>query len=492
MFWPFSRNPAAPTRAASPTPPVRTRTATRRYDGAQNSDLFHGWGVSNTTADAILWSDLSRLRARSRDIMRNNPYAKRFKRMVVSNVIGSQGIRYQAKVTDPSGATDTLANTKIETGWKEWARRCDVTGKMSIRQLSEIALSNVVADGEVLIRKYFGRGRFGLELQLLEIDHLPENFNDTRRNIRMGIEHDDLGRPVAYWLYKHHPGEASAALSQELIRVPAEEIIHLYRPDRISQTRGVPWVHASMTNLKMAGGYEEAELVAARLGAAKGGFYKRPADEPYVGDDKDAETNDPIQEITPGMYETLPEGWDFVPFDPTHPTSAFSDFNKAILRGIASGFDVAYNSLANDLEGVNFSSIRAGVLDERDVWMMLQSWVIESFMDDVADEWLRMALLTQAVALPLSKLDKFRARQWMPRRWPWVDPQRDMTANILAIKARLKAPSMVAAEMGYDLEEVYSAIERDAKLREDKGITDIGDAEILHLLAQINQGDDHA
>jgi len=465
----------------------------RNYDAAKTSDLFHGWGNGNATADALLWSQLSKIRSRSRDLGRNNHWVRKFFKMVQRNVIGSSGIIFQSKVMDPNGKPDTMANQLIESAWAKWCKSCDVTDSLSFKQFCTLAVGAVAQDGEVLIRIVEGYpNEFGFALQLIEADHLPEHFHDFKRNIRMGIEYDEWGKAQAYHLYENHPGDVHAAVSQKIIRVPADQIIHLYVKDRVSQGRGVPWMHAAMTNLKMLGGYEEAELVAARLGAAKSGFYTKPAGEDYESSETD-EYGDPVQEVTPGMIETLPDGWGFQSFDPTHPTSAFKDFAKAILRGIASGFDVSYNYLSNDLEGVNYSSIRAGVLDERDAWMVLQSWFIERLNDRIYERWLKMALLTQQIPLPYSKIKKFNAPKWMPRRWSWVDPQKDMTSNILAMKAGFKSPSMIAAEMGYDIEEVYMSIKRDQELRKKIGITTASDAELLQLLSEINQqGEDDA
>ena len=447
----------------------------RSYEAAKSSELFSTWGVGNQTADALLQQSLSALRARSRELTRNNPYAKKFKRMVVSNVVGANGFLLSVK-------GDEKAASKIESAWSGFSRRCDVTGKYSLRSFLAVALGSVVSDGEVLIRRVKNYdNKFGYALQLIEADHLMENLNDKQRNIKMGVEYNDWGKPIAYHLYKHHPGEYS--LSQEAVRVDADEIIHLFIQDRISQSRGVPWMHAAMTNLKMLDGYEEAELVAARLGAAKGGFYTKPAGEEFTDSDGNS-GDDVIQEVTPGMYEILPEGWGFTQFDPTHPTTAFKDFEKAVLKGIASGFDVSYNYLANDLEGVNYSSIRAGVLDERDNWMMLQQWLIESVLEVVYEDFLTQSMLYGVLELPFSKIEKYKSVRFMGRRWPWVDPLKDMQANILAIKAGLKAPSMVANEMGYEIEDVYTKIQKDQKLRETMGIVTMSDAELLDILQQ--------
>ncbi|MBK7121299.1 MAG: phage portal protein [Comamonadaceae bacterium] len=72
---------------------------------------------------------------------------------------------------------------------------------------------------------------------------------------------------------------------------------------------------------------------------------------------------------------------------------------KTRLRSIASGMGVTYHGLANDLEGVNFSSIRSGTLEERDAWMVLQDWFAEAFLRPVFGEWLSWSLTKGAIRL---------------------------------------------------------------------------------------------
>ncbi|MDR2100113.1 MAG: phage portal protein [Campylobacteraceae bacterium] len=483
-------------RKFRPAPTQKTVHAVkvRNYDAGKESDLLFNWSGGKSSADVLIMINLSKVRARSRDLVRNNDYVKKFKRMVGSNIIGPNGIMFQSKVVKSDGTQDKEANDTIENAFWEWSKKgnCDVSGKYSFRSLCTAVVSNTAIDGEVIIRKIRANDNyFGFKLQLIEADHLNENLNDYKRNIKMGIEYDIYGKPVAYHLTKYHPSETLYALQNEYIRIPANEILHIFLPDRISQARGMPWVHAAVTKLKMMGAYEEAELVSARVSASKGVFYTSPAGEDYIGDDT-APNGDAIDEITPGMAQKLPDGWDVKVVDPSHPNTAFAEFEKAVLRSIASGLDVSYAYLSNDLESYNFSSIRAGVLDEREAWMNLQSWFIEEFVNEVYKEWLQMALLTQAVPLPLSKFDELHKPFFMPRRWAWVDPQKDITANILAMKAGIKAPSMVASEMGYDLEDVYEAIKRDQDLREQMGITIANDVEIFQMLASIqgnNKGD---
>lgn len=449
--------------------------AKRSYAGAGTGRLYHSWTTTNQSADAELRFNLTSLRARSRELEANNDYAKKFFRMVKTNVVGRDGIKLQSQVKNDSGKPDEKARTKIEEAWTRWIKKgfCDVTGEYSFRDIQKLVISSAARDGELLIRKIQGFDNdFNFALQLIEADHLDEKMNDnlaSGNKVKMGVEYDQWNRRIAYHVYKNHPGDYFyGSTFGEKIRIPADEVIHFYLPMRISQTRGIPWMHAAMTRLNMIGGYEEAELVAARLAAAKGGFYETDPEGQYIGDDQ--EGDQPIQELEPGMLEALPRGWKFHAYDPQHPTTAFEAFEKAILRGISSGLDVSYNYLANDLEGVNYSSIRAGVLDERDVWRDLQAFLIEHFLMIVFEEWLKMALLTQQVALPSSKFDKFSAAKWQPRGWQWVDPQKDIQAKIMEINAGLNSATDIAAEQGKDLEELYQQLQREMQLLKKYGI----------------------
>jgi lambda family phage portal protein len=137
---------------------------------------------------------------------------------------------------------------------------------------------------------------------------------------------------------------------------------------------------------------------------------------------------------------------------------------KTRLRSIASGMGVTYHGLANDLEGVNFSSIRSGTLEERDAWMVLQDWFAESFLRPVFAEWLRWSLTLGAIrypagaALPIAKLDKFTDHTWLGRRWGWVDPLKDIEAARLSIKTGIASPQMIAAQNGVDVADMLQAI----------------------------------
>ena len=177
-----------------------------------------------------------------------------------------------------------------------------------------------------------------------------------------------------------------------------------------------------------------------------------------------------IEEAEPGVFHELPEGVGFTAFDPQHPTAAFADFTKAVLRGAASGLNVAYNTLANDLEGVNFSSIRSGVLEEREQWRVLQGWVIEQLCMPVYRRWLRAALPTQSLPLPPGKIDKFQSVIWQPRGWDWVDPLKDSKATETGIANGTQTRAEVLAAKGKDLRETFEQLKYENDLAAQYGI----------------------
>jgi lambda family phage portal protein len=468
--------------------PAPARAVARRsYAAAQINRLTQGWTSTNLSANAEIHAGLDTLRARARQLERDNDYARKFLQLVATNVVGATGFQMQARVYDAAGTPDAGANDAIEASWKRWsAGPCDVSGRMSLRLLCRTAVLAAARDGELLLRIVRGSAAanpYGLALQLLDIDRLDTAYNrpaeDGRAAIRMGVEIDDYGRALAYWLRKRHPGDVYDVTGQRedaRQRVPAADIVHAYIAERPEQYRGVTWMHASMARMNQQSNYEEAALVAARVGAAKMGFITTPDGDPTPLADDEGEDGQLYTEVEPGSFGTLAPGQEFTAFDPTYPTAMYADFVKSNLRAIGSGLGVAYHALANDLEGVNFSSIRSGTLEERDAWQAIQEWFIESVLERIYAEWLPSALafgqvqLSNGSTLPLGKLEKFRSHVFIGRRWDWVDPLKDIEADVVAIGAQLQSPQRVAAKLGRDYEDLLVELKAAQDLRERIGV----------------------
>tara|TARA_R110000824_G_scaffold82503_3_gene206797 strand:+ start:1822 stop:3288 length:1467 start_codon:yes stop_codon:yes gene_type:complete len=459
----------------------RAKKAARRrsYAAANTGRLFADFVSTTRSSDSETRPAIKILRNRSRDLARNDEYVRRYLGLLKTNVVGPTGVNLQAKARNIDGTLDAPGNKIVENAWAAWGKRgnCTADGRLSWVDSQRLFIEALARDGEVLLRFVSGfknRDRFAIEF--VEADLLDEDLNTKAANgnrIRMGVEVNDFGASVAYHLLREHPGdqEFATGYSRKYTRVPADEMLHLFLPERAHQTRGVPMVAAAMSSLKILHGYREAELVAARLNASKMGFITSPDGDGYTGDDLE-DTHSPIMSAEPGSFEQLPTGMDIKLFDPTHPSTAFSDFNKAVLRGIASGLGVSYASLASDLESVNYSSIRQGSLEERDFYKTLQQFMIDHFVAPVFEAWLRASMTAGELPLPMTKYDKFSdSITYRPRGFSWVDPLKEITAQIKGVENGVLSLQDVASHYGRDIEEVFEAHERERELADRFGIS---------------------
>ena len=436
-----------------------------------NSD----WLMPQTSADAELAPEAKNLRFRARELERRNEYVQRYLSLIDNNVLGHCGVGLQMKITDPAGTLDKTANKIISDAWEMWKERkhCTPSGRYCWREIEGLVLRRAACDGGVLVRLIRGwNNPFQFAIQPIEIDQLDFDYSMRLPNgneVRFGVEVDEWRRVVAYHILKNHPGDYQSNARQR-DRIPAADLLHIYLVERPGQTIGFPWMACVMQALEHLGKYREAELVAARQEACKGFAIEQATPDGWTGD-VDA-NGSPAQEMSPGMALNLAPGQKYVPIDPTHPNTAHGEFVKASLRGIAGGLSVNYNSLANDLESVNYSSLRAGKLEEVEEYKNIQSWLIECLHSPVFEAWLEMALIAGVIKspngtpLPVSKFDKFNSPCWKPRRWPWVDPLKDLQASVLAVEKGFKSRRDIIAEMGGDIEEVFQEQAEDDKLAE--------------------------
>lgn len=447
------------------------------YDAGRWTRLTSEWTVWRRSSDQEVMADLPVLRARARNLVMNNPFAKRFVSQVRNNVVGPHGFRLKPLVRLRTGKLDQVSNDAIHAAWVKWCRKgnCTVDRRQSFVGLLKTVLTTLPQDGEVLIRLREGfdnDGRFAL--QAIDADLLDEQLNRDAgtygNEIRMGVEIDQWGAPVAYHMFSRHPSESGMARAR--VVVPASEIIHLGIPYRVGQTRYVPWFHAIMTDLKHLDGYQEAEIVAARMAASAMGFIETQEDSAFQPTE-DERVEGVEWEMEPAMIRQLPVGTKFTGWSPEHPTTAYPDFVKGVLRGISAGLDIAYHNLANDLEGVNYTSSRTGELDERDHWRDLQAYVVDDFLQVVYQRWLKMAMLTGELRLKSEDPDLFTDVAWMPRGWAWVDPEKDLNATEKALALGLTTRTREAAAMGLDFDDVLEELKEEQEKAEALGV-DVG------------------
>jgi lambda family phage portal protein len=471
-MWPFKKKAVEP-----PVIELRPRklhslnTSARMFEAAKSDRMNATWGTTPLTADQIVEKHLRVLVARSREQAANNDYAKSFLRMCRQNIVGSQGVTLQAQSKADDGKLDSAANDAIEREFAKWAHRdhCDVTGQKSWARIQRACVLSAAKDGEFFVRKVFGKdaGKYGFALQVLDPQRCPVELKEDLRSsgtfIRCGIEFNRYGRPLAYY-FSVDQGEYYdySSNGRNYVRIPADEIIHGFVDEMVGQKRGLPWMATGLFRMRQLGAFEDAAIINARIGAAKMGFIQFKEGQGPEYDEDEELTID----AEPGTFPVLPPGAEVKEYSPQYPSGEYGVFTKSMLRSLASGFGVLYNNLASDLEGVNFSSIRQGTLDERDAWKDNQEWLVETLCQPVFEAWLPRALLAGHIKakgkpLPAELIDRYAQVTWQPRRWPWIDPRADVDAAETSKNNLLVSPSQLIREQGKDPQAVWSEHARD-------------------------------
>lgn len=443
------------------------RTLSPGFKGGEISRLTADWNpFASTSLDFELRIALRLMRQRSRDLFRNDGYARKYGSLCSTNIVGPQGIALQVTATDSQGNPNTLLSSRVESKWDAWGKKknASVSTRHSWLEIQRLVVTTLVRDGEVLIHKRNTGNEFGFALKVLSADWLDETYSRLLSNgnrVIMGVEVDPDDRPVAYWLRQPVYDLWFSQIQKPYYeRIDAQDMLHVFLQEDPRQTRGYPWLFSAMFRLKQLGAYEEAELIASRISASKMGFYKKSNE---LGGNESEEIR-LTETVEPGIFQELPPGMEVQTFDTQHPNTQYGFFVKSCLRGIAAGLGVSYNGLAEDLEGVNYSSLRAGLLGERDNWRVLQKWLIENLHEEIYPVWLENALLSGQLNLSGREFSQITQPKWTPRGFAWVDPLKDMAANETALKLGLTSWSKLAQEQGDDFEEILKQRQHDREL----------------------------
>jgi lambda family phage portal protein len=450
------------------------------FKGASQTRLNVDWAVRMLSADQEIRSSLLAMRARCRLLANNNDYAGRFLYKAEENVIGPNGIGLEMDLDPATVPGAEQLNRQIEDAWSYWCENVDVDGRKSHVDFAKLWIRTKLQDGEAFVRRVKGYpyNDCRYALQFIDADMIDVNYQRRQaidangmvvNDIRMGVEIDEWRRPLYYYTFLGHPSEMAAT---RRVRIPAAEIDHAYVFKRINQTRGIPWMSSAMTRMNMLGGYEEAELVAARLGACKMAALVSKTGDEYKGRPSQEKKGAFEMDVQPGTIDQMPEGWDIKTIDWNHPNAALPDFVKAMLRGVAMGVNISYATLTGDLREVNFSSLRDGKLDEREGWRLLQTFAVDHHYKPMFKDWLVMAVTSGQLQIP-SKLPLAlieRAAVWTPRGWDWVDPKKDVDADIASIRSGQNTLKDSAAKRGRDWRDIIDQRAAEIAYAKERGV----------------------
>lgn len=468
--------------AGAPDNPPARRANAFPYEGATTGRRLGSWATTRDAVNSVWYQSADQLVARSRDIARKDGWAAKAIDEWVCNAVGN-GIKPQ------SLHPDQTKKEEIQKLWSQFANECDAAGITDFYGFQALAFRSMVEGGECFVRKHIrslGDGlTVPLQLQLMETEQLPFYLarptpeTPTGNVVRASIEFDPQGRRTAYYFYKDHPGERLFFPNTlDLLRIPAAEVMHLFRALRPGQLRGVPWLANALVRLWELDQYDDAELLRKKFAAMMMAFIIRQnPEDPFFGNEQSGApataaggaTQEPepgvqVAQLEAGTMMDLEPGEDVKFTDPADVGGNYEAFERQTLLRIGAGLGLPYDMLTGDLSQTSYSSIRAGILSFRRLCEQIQYGVfIFQFCRPVWQTFIEAAVLAgelDARDYQANRAD-YLAVEWHTPKWAWVDPEKDVKAEVLAIRAGLKSRSMSINETGMDEEEVDRQIAKD-------------------------------
>lgn len=446
---------------------VRRRNALASYSAATLSGPNQAWRPTNKTADEIIKTDHAMLRARARSLVRNSSHVAGAMRKITNNVV-YKGIRPQSE------------NETAEKAWKEWA------DAVKWHEIETLVVRHWWQDGEIFVHYYPDQdladaGLIPLGVELLECDHLDTTQTgpdgDGRGTWKQGILLSPTKKPLGYQLYPEHPGDSAWISYGNSVFLPSLMTDHLFLKDRISQHRGVPWLHSIIMEMRDFSEFQSNERLAQRLMSAFGIFLKTvypehiPSGAP-LGGTGDITIDDVPDYIEPARVQALPPGVEPYSVSYDRPGRTYEPFVKTSLRGVSTGINMSYEAFTNDYTDASYSSARSASLEERRGYQVQQLFLVNQLHQSA---WRRLWFMN-SLTRTVPGIPEVVPVEWQFPGWPWVDPDKDSKAAERDIKNGIDSRHEVVSSRGKD----YGKIQADLDKEEKDGFPKGGDTTAIN------------
>ena len=437
-----------------------------RYEGVRSERRQGGWMTSGASGNAEIGTGLRKLRDNARDLCRNNAYARKAKREWAKRVVGT-GITPR-----PASDNDGI-NRILKALWDEFATNCSADQRLNFYALEKMIVQSTFETGEVLVRLWDRLSDDGLtipfQVQLLEADYLDtDKIQSEGRRIIHGVEMDGRGKVLGYWILGGHPGDSTFfSRGMESKFVPARFILHHAEFDRPGDVRAVTRLAAVMAKLRDLDEYADAELVRKKIAACLTGMITQSegSDGPSMSNVAVDAEGRRIEEFRPGQFIYGAPGTSMELFSP--PDSGdFTSHKKAELREIATGVEIPYVVLNDDLEAVNYSSYRGGLLAFRDaIEEYRYNWLIPQVLDPI---WNKFVVTAFALGhIPMASCPV----EWDPPQFDLLDRAAEAEADRAELQIGSSTWPQVVSRRGYDPTAQLAEISKYRAPLESAGVT---------------------
>jgi lambda family phage portal protein len=469
-------------------------TASPPFEAAGQGRRLRGWQASAAGPNNTVSGSLDVLRRRSRDAVRNSSTANGIITAWVRALVG-YGIAARPMTDNPT------LKAKLTGLWEAWATVADSDGG-NLNGLQQLAVHAWLESGEVFIRLRPRLPSDGLpvplQLQIMESESVPLLDADTYpglsvgNTIRQGIEANGIGQRVAYWVWKSHPGDRapSTIAANDLVRVPVENMVHLFEPTRPGQLRGVPLLAPILATLRAMDDFTDATLERQRISNLFAMFITRPiqsgGDDPLTGLPAQYDSTGPVTGLEPGTSQELLPGEDVKFSDPPGAAAEYDAYIRRQMLAMTSGAGLPYEIASGDLKDVSDRSLRIAVNEWRRGCEQRQ-WnvIIPRLLTPIRNAWCAAAALSGALA-PTEATEALRVN-WAPPAWAYMHPTQDVERAKIEVDAGFRSRASVIAEMGFDPAAVDQERAADAARAADLGLMSEADAAAKAELAKVER-----
>ena len=437
------------------------------YEGAEN-DRLRGekWLASKLSSNDQLTTELETLIDRSLDLYRNDCYASSAINGRVDNVVGT-GIRPQSRVQPERGiltpAQAEEFNVMAEWLFSRWAKlqrfyskqrqleRCHgIFGESWLELADEDnPLSPVTMTVQVIAPQRIPVMSYG-----------PIQAGQRRR---LGLRLNQDGFPISAYVRRSLPNDSEAYDQKEDEKDLGTQILHSYEELFPGQLRGVPWLTPAMGRLKDLKDFVYANLVAEQVAACHSAFITGVTDPMVLAEQGRSRSN--LEDLSPGTIQYLADGEGVAFSDPARPGTTLAPYVEWALHGVAAAIRYPYELLAKQFTN-NFSGGRLALIDGRITFKVWQQGLIERDLEPVWHRFIDQCVFQGAIKIDPVKYeenrDHFLQHAWIPPGWPWVDPEKEVTADLAAIAGGLQTETESLAARGRDFDETLAQREREA------------------------------
>jgi lambda family phage portal protein len=451
------------------------------------------WSPGIGSADADLLWDLQTLRARSRDQARNSPIAGAALNTATTNVVGT-GLSLQARLDrEALGLSDEEASAwerSTEREWRLWCEspECDVTRTQNFYQLQALVFRSVLESGDaftVLPSIQRVGCPYSLKVQILEADRVSQpNFKANTDTFAEGVEMDEYGAPVNYWISKSHPGSISPK-AQAWSALPAytkrgqRRVLHHLDRKRPGQTRGIPFLAPVLEALKQLERYTEAELMAAVVSGLFTVFVEtatgRGMNLDPLADETGASSSDKDAKLGYGAVVEMKTGDKVHTATPGRPNALFDPFVTAIIRQIGAILEIPGEVLTKTFLA-SYSASRASLLEAWRFFRCRREWLASTFCQPIYEVWMDEAVSSGRIQAPGYFRDPALRKAYLNAEWIGDSPgQIDPLKEAAAAEKRMDIGLTTLAEetilaTGKDWEANLSQRKREKLAHQEAGL----------------------